>query len=329
MLLREIMGKYTVVTGGAGFIGSCVICDLNNQGIDDIIVIDSLGTDERWKNLVGKRFCDLIEIEEGLSWLGSNQKEVQAIIHLGACSDTTEKDALFLLQNNYRFSVDLAKIAFSQKIRFIYASSAATYGDGTQGFSDSHKDLPLLHPLNMYGYSKHLFDLWLLRHGLLDQAAGLKYFNVYGPNEEHKGKMRSLIPKVLPSLLEGKPLELFASDKEEYENGGQMRDFIYVKDAASLTTAFLDSDSCGIFNIGTAEPVSWNRLGKAIFKALGMEENISYIEMPKELKGKYQYYTRAKIEKLQKALGEKVIFTPLEEAVCDYVQNYLLPKRQL
>lgn len=321
------MRKFTVVTGGAGFIGSCVIRDLNDKGIDNIVVIDTLGVDERWKNLVGKRFCDLIEIEKGLSWLEHHRKDVEAIIHLGACSDTTEKDASFLLQNNYHFSVELAQIAISQNIRFIYASSAATYGDGTQGFSDAHTALHFLHPLNMYGYSKHLFDLWLLQNNLLDRTVGLKYFNVYGPNEGHKGKMRSIIPKVLPSLLEGKPLQLFASNREEYKNGGQMRDFIYVKDAVRLTTAFLDSDACGIFNIGTGEPVTWNKLGKALFKALGMEEKISYVEMPQELKGKYQYYTGAKVEKLQNALGKQVVFTPIESAVCDYVQNHLLKER--
>lgn len=317
-----------VVTGGAGFIASGIIRYLNEKGINNILVVDELGKTESWKNLVGKQFVDIIHKDTLFQWLEGKEKLVEAFIHLGACSSTVETDASFLLENNYRYSVRLAEFALKHEHRFIYASSAATYGDGTLGFSDNHDELLKLEPLNMYGYSKHLFDLWLKNQGVLDKVVGLKYFNVYGPNEYHKGRMASAITHFLPLIQKEGKLRLFkSSDPNHFPDGDQKRDFIYVKDAARMTCAFLENDAGGIYNIGTGEANSWNRLAKAVFNAVDKPVNIEYIDMPADLIGKYQNYTCADMKKTHAVLKDAAKCPVLEETVQDYVCNYLLPKK--
>jgi ADP-L-glycero-D-manno-heptose-6-epimerase len=320
--------QLVVVTGGAGFIGSGVIKALNDKGFNQILVIDDLGTDERWKNLVGKQFSDIIPIKDTFSFLASHRKEVQAYIHLGANSSTLETNASHLLENNYRYSVDLCTYALKNECRFIYASSAATYGDGLLGFDDSHDEIQKLRPLNMYGYSKQLFDLWAKENGLLDQIVGLKYFNVFGPNEWHKGRMASAIVKFVDTIHEKGEVQLFASnDPNHYKDGEQCRDFVYVKDVAAITIKFLQNEVGGLFNVGCGEGITWNRFAKAVFKAMHKPESIKYIPMPKDLDGKYQNRTVADLTKLRNVFGDELCFWQLEMAVSDYVQNYLLAKK--
>ena len=316
--------KLIVVTGGAGFIGSCVIKELNTRGFHNILVVDNLGTSEKWKNLVGKRFVDVLHKGALFSWLEGREDEIEAFIHLGACSSTVEEDANYLLENNYHYTLKLAEYALHNNHRFIYASSAATYGDGSRGFSDDHSALEEFQPLNMYGYSKHLFDLWAERQGVLNQLVGLKYFNVYGPNEYHKGRMSSAIVRMVPEVDKTGTIRLFKSEDAGFGDGEQKRDFIYVKDAARMTCDFLANAAQGIFNVGTGEAVTWNRLAKAVFAALSRPQNITYIDMPQDLKGKYQNFTQADMQKTRKALQKHAITTPLEEAVSDYVQQYLV-----
>jgi len=315
--------QLVVVTGGAGFIGSGVLRVLNDRGIDNIIVVDDLGEDGKWKNLVKKRFIEIIPPHELLDWLEGKESEVDAIIHLGACSDTLEMNASYLLENNTRFSMRLATWALKHEKRFIYASSAATYGMGCEGFSDDEELLETLKPLNMYGYSKHLFDLWLKQEGVLDAVVGLKYFNVFGPNEQHKGHMASAVYKLLPTVQKEKKIQLFKTlDKTRCADGEQRRDFIYVKDAARMTCDFLSNSAGGIFNIGTGIANTWNDLAKAMFKALDLEPEISYIEMPMQLSKQYQDYTKAETQKITRLGLNKSLFS-LEDAVSDYVNTHL------
>lgn len=315
-----------VVTGGAGFIGSNVIRHLNNQGLSNIIIVDELGTSEKWKNLLGKKFVDIIDKNVFFDWLKDKKNALGAFIHLGACTSTVETDANYLLENNYRFSLRLATYALEHGQRFIYASSAATYGDGSMGFDDDEKALELLRPLNMYGMSKHLFDLWLKNQGVLNKVVGLKYFNVFGPNELHKGRMASVIPHMLPLAKREGVIRLFkSSEPDKFKDGEQCRDFIYVKDAAQMTCAFLENSANGIFNIGRGEIGTWNQISKAIFAALGLPGKIEYIPMPADLKGKYQNYTCANMQKTAKALKELSKTTSLEDAIHEYIQKFLLP----
>ncbi|MEX1012551.1 MAG: ADP-glyceromanno-heptose 6-epimerase [Waddliaceae bacterium] len=315
--------KRIVVTGGAGFIGSGVVKHLNNLGYSNLIIVDDLGNGQKWKNLVGKSFETIVPIHSFFDWVKGRESEIDAYIHLGACSSTTETDADFLLENNYRYSVRLAEIALQNDSRFIYASSAATYGDGSRGFSDDHDGLELLKPLNMYGYSKQLFDLWLKRQGALNDVVGLKYFNVYGPNEWHKDEMASAVLKMYPSIALGKPVSLFQSNDKQYADGDQCRDFIYVKDAVRMTCEFLHNTCGGIYNIGTGNPTTWNQLMTAIFQAAEKPAQITYIPMPQKLYNQYQNFTCATVDKTKKALGNQSECLSLTRAIEDYVVNHL------
>lgn len=310
-----------IVTGGAGFIGSAIVWRLNQLGVDDILVVDRLDESEKWKNLVPLRFADYVDADDFIEDLG-DFTQAASIIHLGACSSTTERDSDYLIRNNYQYTKDLAEFAVANDVRFIYASSAATYGDGSAGMADGFEDLNKLRPLNMYGYSKHLFDQYAARNGMLDKIVGLKYFNVFGPNEDHKGDMRSLVSKAFAEISETGSLALFRSHDPRYRDGEFGRDFVYVKDAIDMTLFFLDNKIGGLFNIGSGTASTWNSLAYAIFAAMDRTANIEYIDMPVQLQGKYQYHTEADLSRIRQAGYEEPI-TPLAEAVTDYVQNYL------
>ncbi len=315
-----------IVTGGAGFIGSNIVKALNEAGMDDILIVDRLGTSEKWKNLSGLSFLDYEHKDAFLEKLDSGlfDYDVSALFHMGACSSTTELDADYLMENNYKYSRKLAeRFAAKSGLRFIYASSAATYGDGSDGYSDLHEGIANLRPLNMYGYSKQLFDLWALRTGFCNRSVGLKYFNVFGPNEYHKADMRSVVIRAYFQARKDGGVKLFKSYRPDYRDGEQRRDFIYVKDAVKITLHFLERpDINGIFNAGTGTPRTFKALARGVFSALGMEPNIHYIDMPEGLEKRYQYYTNADLNKLKSA-GFKADFLPLEDAIRDYVQNYL------
>ena len=314
-----------IVTGGAGFIGSAFVWRLNREGIKDIIIVDQLGTDDKWKNLVGLTFTDYIHKNEFIEMVIADEVpfEVSSVVHMGACSSTTERDADYLWENNYLYSREVADWALRHNARFIYASSAATYGDGSSGFSDDHEIISRLKPSNMYGYSKQVFDLWVLKNKLEKKMAGIKFFNVYGPNEYHKGDMVSVIYKAFHQIQETGKVRLFKSYKKEYPDGGQMRDFIYVKDCANVMWWLLENPSVnGIYNLGTGKARTWNDLIAAVFSSMGRKTNIQYIEMPEPLRNQYQYFTQAQMDKLKKA-GCHVNFSSLEDSVRDYVTNYL------
>lgn len=322
--------KLIVVTGGAGFIGSCSVRYLNDQGYHRIVIVDELGNSEKWKNLVGKKFVEIVDKDKVFSWLEGRQDAISGFLHLGACTSTVETDATFLLNNNFRYSVRLAEYALKHSIRFVYASSAATYGDGRRGFSDNHEGMDHLAPLNMYGYSKHLFDLWARDQGILGKVVGLKYFNVFGPNEGHKGRMASAIKHMLPVAQKDGRIALFKSNEpEKYRDGDQCRDFVYVKDVAKMNFAFLVNPaiSGGIYNIGTGRPSTWNQLARALFKSIDKPPLIDYIEMPHDLWDKYQNYTCADMQKTKGAIGDAAGTMSLEDAISDYVCNHLIPGR--
>lgn len=321
------------MTGGAGFIGSALVWALNARGVDDIVVCDLLRTDEKWRNLVPLKFSEYIEGPELRRRLAENAAALgkfSAIFHLGACSSTTERDASYLIDNNTNFTRELCTVALGSGARFVYASSAATYGDGSRGMDDKDPDLERLRPLNMYGYSKHLFDLYARRHGWLERIVGVKYFNVFGPNEEHKADMRSVISKAHLQIKDSGRISLFKSYDPRYKDGCQMRDFLYVKDAVEMTLHFADRGSAagGLFNLGSGQANTWLTLSAAIFNALGLDPRVEFIDMPPGLREKYQYFTQADIAKLR-ASGYDRPVTPLVDAVNDYVRNYLVPGKRL
>lgn len=315
-----------IVTGGAGFLGSAIVWGLNRRGVDDILVVDNLGRTEKWKNLVGLRYRGYLHKNEFAQRLqsGSWTESVEAIVHMGACSSTTEQDADYLMRNNVEYSKLVCQFAQERGARFVYASSAATYGDGSLGFEDDDALFDRLRPLNMYGYSKHLFDLWVRDQGLVDAVAGLKFFNVFGPNEYHKGEMRSVVCKAVAEIVATDELKLFCSHRPEYAHGEQQRDFVYVEDCVDVVLWLLDNPGVGgIFNVGTGRSRTWNDLARAVFTAMGRKPRIRYVPMPEAIRDKYQYYTCASMAKLR-SRGCKVAFRSLEEAVACYVQNYLL-----
>ncbi len=316
------------LTGGAGFIGSCMLKKLNDNGIYDIVVVDHLGSGDKWKNLTGKRFRDFVHKDVFRERIleGWYMDSMEAIFHFGACSDTTEKDADYLIDNNFSYSRELAEYALKYKTRFIYASSAATYGDGSMGYDDSR--FYDLYPLNCYGLSKQIFDLWVLDNGYDKYFTGIKFFNVFGPNEYHKGKMASMVYKSFLQIRETGRVKLFRSNADAYPDGGQQRDFIYVKDAVdAVWNMYKDNGIAGIYNLGTGVARTWNDLANAVFAAMNIEPKIDYIDMPQSLAGQYQNYTKADIAKL-KASGASVDFQSLEDSVRDYVGNYLTKQRQ-
>ncbi len=312
-----------IVTGAAGFIGSCIISGLNRKGYNDIIAVDVLRENDKWKNLRHLDFVDYLDRDQLLAYLRETDK-VEAIIHMGACSATTERDAAYLMENNYRYTLRLAEYSVENKVRFIYASSAATYGMGEQGYDDDETALHKLRPMNMYGYSKQLFDLKARREGWLTQMAGLKFFNVYGPNEYFKGDMASVIFKAFNQIRETGQVRLFKSHRPDFKDGEQLRDFVYVKDVVAIILYLVENPQInGIFNAGTGRARSFKDLVTATFKAMNLEPNIVYIDMPEEIRDRYQYFTEAKMDKLRRA-GYDRPFYSLEDGVRDYVQNYLV-----
>jgi ADP-L-glycero-D-manno-heptose 6-epimerase len=319
-----------LVTGGDGFIGSALVWALNERGRDDIIVSGFLGRGEKWKNLVSLHIEDYLEADCLIDSLNSARlADVSSIFHLGACSDTTESDCRYLIQNNYEYTRRLAEWAMENGKRFIYASSAATYGDGSAGMKDGQQDLSRFRPLNMYGYSKHLFDVHAERRGWLNRIVGLKYFNVFGPNEGHKCEMRSVVHKAFGQIRETGSVQLFKSAHADYRDGEQKRDFFYVKDAvdATLHLAFTP-EANGLFNLGSGRASTWIELVTPIFKELGLPVDIQFIDLPEALREKYQYYTCADISRLRTTGWAGPQFS-LEQAVSDYVGRYLIPQLPL
>lgn len=313
-----------VVTGGAGFIGSCMVRTLNESGMDDIVIVDNIASTEKWKNIRNKKYQEYVHKEEFLKKLSEGgYNGISAIIHLGACSSTTEKNFDYLWNNNVEYSKSLWNYCTENQITFLYASSAATYGSGAHGFND-WSDIALLEPLNGYGYSKQAFDQWVEKQTVSPaHYAGFKFFNVYGPNEYFKGDMASMIFHGHRQIKEKGVIRLFQSCNPDYRDGEQLRDFVYVKDICDVLMFMLNQcDINGLFNIGTGNAQSFRELAEAVFHAMELEARIEYIPMPENLQKKYQYYTQADMEKLR-AAGYTKGFHDLESGVRDYVKEYL------
>jgi ADP-L-glycero-D-manno-heptose 6-epimerase len=318
-----------LVTGGAGFIGSNVVAALNEAGRNDVVVNDLLGTDQKWRNLAKRQVADVVAPADLFRWLDGGRK-LDAVIHMGAISDTTATDADLVMENNFRTSVRLLDWCASARVPFIYASSAATYGDGAEGFSDdwSPASLQKLKPMNLYGWSKQLFDQavverFVKKEKLPPQWAGLKFFNVFGPNEYHKGEMMSLVAKRFDDARSGRTVRLFKSHRPGIGDGEQRRDFLYVDDAVAVVRWLMETPQVsGIFNVGTGKARSFRDLISALFRALGLEPRIEYIDMPENIRGQYQYFTEAKVDNLLRA-GYNAGFTSLEDGVKRYVTQFL------
>lgn len=325
-----------VVTGGAGFIGSNLVAGLEAKGLGGLVVCDVLGHGDKWKNIAKRELRDIVKPEDLLPYLEKHKSEVKVIFHMGAISATTEKDADLIIENNFTLTGALWAWCAENDVRFIYASSAATYGDGEVGFDDddSLDHLAGLKPLNPYGWSKHLFDRRVARikngksEKMPPQYVGLKFFNVYGPHEYHKGDMMSVACKLYPQILAENPAKLFRSHRPDYQDGGQMRDFVHVRDCVDVMLWLYDNPQVsGLFNIGSGKARSFKDLAEACFRALGKEPRIDYIDMPPELQSKYQYFTQANMTKLREA-GYTKPMTELEDGVRAYMQDYLMKADQ-
>jgi len=316
-----------IVTGAAGFIGSCLVSKLNALGKTNLVLVDDFSNAEKNKNLAGKQFLRQVERNVFVDWLKENATEVSAIYHIGARTDTTEFDVAIFDKLNLNYSKDLWKICTANKIPFIYASSAATYGMGEFGFDDSHEVVEKLIPLNPYGDSKNDFDKWALAQEIQPPFwAGFKFFNVYGPNEFHKSRMASVIFHAVKQIKETAGMKLFRSHNPKFKDGEQLRDFVYVKDVVEVLTFMMETKKeNGLYNLGSGKARTFNDLVNATFKALGKASAISYIDTPEDIRDKYQYFTQANMQKL-KAVGYTKQFTTLESGVKDYVQHYLIDK---
>jgi len=326
----EVESKLILVTGGAGFIGSNIVAALCDRG-ERVVVCDRLRRQEKWRNLAKRQLVDIIAPETLRDWLDENGSMVGTIVHMGAISSTTEADADLILDVNFHLSLDLWHWCAARRARFIYASSAATYGDGTVGFNDDANldALARLHPLNAYGWSKHLFDQRVVR-AAADGAAcppqwvGLKFFNVYGPNEYHKGSMKSVIAQKFPAAVAGEPVTLFRSHRPEVVDGGQQRDFVFVDDCVDVILWLLDNPQVnGLYNLGSGVARTFEDLAMALYTALDVRPQITYVDMPEEIRAKYQYWTEARLDRLRQA-GYDRPFTSLEEGVAGYVRRYLM-----
>lgn len=318
------MPNQVIVTGGAGFIGSNIVAELNRRGIKDALVVDRPDSEAKKKHLEDLSYARLIDQDDFRAVFNSaGLEDAKAVIHMGACSSTTETNEKYMMDNNYIYTRELCEKCLEEGVRFIYASSAATYGDGSLGYSDDDSLTPSLKPLNIYAKSKQMFDLWALEKGHLNRIAGLKYFNVYGPREDHKGDMRSVVNKAFHQIRETGAVTLFKSHKPEYGHGEQERDFVFVKDAVKATLFFLDNPGIsGLFNCGTGTARTWLDLANAVFAAMQLEPEIRFADMPEAIRDKYQYHTCADMTKLRQT-GYADTFTSLEQGVSDYVRNYL------
>ncbi|MCG3205324.1 MAG: ADP-L-glycero-D-manno-heptose-6-epimerase [Elusimicrobia bacterium] len=319
-----------ILTGAAGFIGSCYLRKLNDMGLSDVWIVDTPLSAEGVENLQGKKFKDYLSREDLLQRISREQfKDVDVIVHMGACSDTTEMDRAFLKRNNFEYSQTLALWALTKGKRFHYASSASVYGDGKNGYQDDDSLLAQFKPLNPYAESKHAFDSWLIHEKLTNQVVGFRYFNVFGPNEYHKGDMRSMVCKAVDQINKDGAVKLFATTRPGYPDGSEERDFVYVKDVNEVMAYFLEHpDKNGIFNVGSGKARSFKDLMLAVFSALGKEPVIQYIPMPERLKGQYQYFTEADLSKLR-SVGYNKPFLKLEESVGDYVKNHLIQQQRI
>ena len=318
-----------IITGGAGFIGSAICWRLNTLGFTDIIIVDSDKKGTKQNYLENLKFTEFIDKDDFLNILskGGLKGKADTLFHMGACTSTTEDNMDYLRENNFEYSKTLGEWCLKNNARYIYASSGATYGDGSLGFDDDYSLIPKLKPLNKYGLSKQMFDLWVLDNNLQNKFVGLKYFNVFGPNENHKRDMRSMVNKSYDKVVNKGVIELFKSERDDYKDGEQKRDFVYVKDAVEMTVFFdltnpVGREKSGIFNVGSGEASTWNRLANAVFKAMDLDPKIVYIDMPDNLRNQYQYYTKANISKIRSA-GYTNNMTVFEDAVSDYIKNYL------
>jgi len=316
-----------IVTGAAGFIGSVVVRELNAGGSLDLLVSDRLAASEKWRNLLGKQYLEYIDHEDLLMRLENGDltnAKIRAIVHIGARTDTTERDSAMLMKLNYDYTIRICKWALQKGVRFIYASSAAVYGDGSLGFSDADDLTPKLQPLNAYAFTKWLFDHWSITNGVAKDIVGLRFFNVYGPNEYHKGRMASVVFNAFPRAMKEGNVQLFESDRSEIPHGDQKRDFVYVRDVARMIQFFLKNEKQnGIYNVGSGAARTFNDLASALLQSCERPvSGIRYIPMPADLKGKYQYFTEADLSRLR-AAGFQEKTTTLEAGIGEYVKNYL------